>query len=128
MAVYHRTAKAELKVIGRLATELGVPEKNTMTETKSRNTMEHAIDLAELLCQRKNRRIGPVSSALHMLRSDRAFRKQFSEDTIVPIPVGHIYSLRRYNLKSLIPSAGTLSTSSSALHEWIGIIWYSMRY
>ncbi len=90
--------------------------------------MEHAINLAELLSQTKNRRIGLVTSALHMLRSDSTFTKQFPEDTIVPIPVGHIYSRPRYNLKSLIPSAGALSTSSNALHEWIGIVWYSMRY
>jgi len=59
---------SEAEVMRRLAAKLGVPEKNTMTETKSRNTMEHAINLAELLSETKNRRIGLVTSALHMLR------------------------------------------------------------
>lgn len=99
-----------------------------MTETKSRNTIEQVDNLAKMLSQRKNRRIGLVTSALHMFHSDRAFRRQFPEDTIVPIPVGHIYSSPRCNIKSVIPSAGALSTSGDALHEWIGIVRYSMSY
>ena len=120
--------ESEAEVMRRLAAELGVPGEKTMTEGKSRNTMEQAINLAELLSQTKNRRIGLVTSALHMLRSDRAFRKRFPDDTIVPIPVDYIYSPPRYNLGSFVPSAGALLTGSYALHEWIGIVWYSIRY
>jgi uncharacterized SAM-binding protein YcdF (DUF218 family) len=121
-------SEKEAEVIGRVTAKLGVLGKKTMTETNSHNTMEHAIELTELLSQKKNRRIGLVTSAFHMLRSAGAFRKQFSADTIVPVPEGHVHSPQRYNLKSLVPSAGASSISSNARHEWIGIVWYSMRY
>jgi uncharacterized SAM-binding protein YcdF (DUF218 family) len=55
-------------------------------------------------------------------------RKQLPNDTIVPIPVNYIYSPDQYNLISFVPSADAFATSNYALHEWIGIIWYFMRY
>jgi uncharacterized SAM-binding protein YcdF (DUF218 family) len=90
--------------------------------------MENASELAKLLSSTEKRRIGLVTSALHILRSEKAFRKQFPNDTIVPIPVNYIYSPDQHNLRSFVPSADALSTSNYALHEWIGIIWYFMRY
>lgn len=52
--------------------------------------------------------------------------KREAEDTILPIPVGYTYSLSEYNITSIIPSAEGLSTSSYAIHEWIGMIWYKV--
>lgn len=116
------------EVMKNLALELGVQENRIITEIRSCNTMEHAAELAKLLSPTEKRQIGIVTSALHMLRSEQVFRKQFPKDTIEPIPVNYIYCPRRYNLKSFIPSASALATSTYALHEWTGIVWYLIRY
>ena len=116
-------------VMKELARELGVEESKIITETKSGTTMENATELAKLLHPAEQRRIGLVTSALHMLRSEKTFKKQFPNDTIVPIPVNYIYSPDwYYYLKRFIPSASTFSKSNSAIHEWIGIVYYSIRY
>jgi len=90
------------EVMKSLALELGVQENRIITDTRSRNTMENAAELAKLLSSTEKRRIGLVTSALHMLRSEKTFRKRFPKDTI--------------------------ATSTYALHEWIGIVWYLIRY
>ena len=95
---------------------------------RQHTTMENATELAKLLPPAKQRRIGLVTSALHMLRSEKTFKKQFPNDTIVPIPVNYIYSPGWYHLEGFVPSTYTLSKSNSAIHEWIGIVYYSIRY
>ena len=115
-------------VMKELARELGVEESKIITETKSGTTMENATELAKLLHPEEQRRIGLVTSALHMLRSEKTFKKQFPNDTVVPIPVNYIYSPDWYYLKGFVPSINTLLKSNYAIHEWIGIIYYSIRY
>jgi uncharacterized SAM-binding protein YcdF (DUF218 family) len=125
-----RSTDNAAEVMKALAIELGVQKSKIMTETKSRNTMQNAAELAGLLPSAKRRRIGLVTSALHMLRSEKVFKKQFPDDTIVPIPVDYI-SKRAPNvpkLRYLIPSTDALSDSNNAIHEWIGIAWYFIRY
>lgn len=120
--------KSEAEVMGALALELGVPEDRIVTETKSRNTMENGAELAKLLSSAKARRIGLVTSALHMPRSVKVFRRQFPNDTIVPVPMNSIYSPDWDSLRSYIPSSESLAKSNDAIHEWIGMVWYAVRY
>jgi len=116
------------EVMKTLACELGVQESKIITETRSGTTMENATELAKLLPPTEQRRIGLVTSALHMLRSEKTLKKQFPNDTIVPIPVNYIYSPDWYYLKGFVPSTNTLLKSNYAIHEWIGIVYYSIRY
>lgn len=116
------------EVMKELAHELGVQESKIITETRSGTTMENATELAKLLRPTEQRRIGLVTSALHMLRSEKTFKKQFPDDTIVPIPVNYIYSPDWYYPEGFVPSTSTLLKSNSAIHEWIGIVYYSIRY
>lgn len=116
------------EVMKTLARELGVQESKIIIETRSGTTMENATELAKLLPPTEQRRIGLVTSALHMLRSEKTLKKQFPNDTIVPIPVNYIYSPDWYYLKGFVPSTNTLLKSNYAIHEWIGIVYYSIRY
>lgn len=106
------------------AISLGVPADKIITEPKSRNTMEHTVELAKLFPPALGLKIGIVTSAFHMPRSVRLFQKKFPSDAIIPLPVGHIYSPIKYDIESLIPSSHTLSKSSYAIHELLGMIWY----
>jgi uncharacterized SAM-binding protein YcdF (DUF218 family) len=112
----------------RLACELGVPESDIITERKSGTTMENAAELAKLHRSAEQRRIGLVTSALHMLRSEKTFKKHFPNDIIVPIPVNYLYSPDWYYPECFVPSTGSLSKSNYAIHEFIGMVYYSIRY
>jgi uncharacterized SAM-binding protein YcdF (DUF218 family) len=120
--------ETEAGVMKILAIELGVREDKIIIEDKSQNTMENATNLKKLLPPQKHRKIGLVTSALHMPRSARVFRQVFPEATIVPIPVGYRYTPSKRFLSKMIPSSLALQTSTEAIHEWIGMIWYKIRY
>lgn len=116
------------EVMKAFAIELGVSEDKIIAEDKSQNTMENCTKLKMLLTPKKQRNIGIVTSAWHMPRSQHVFRKVFPEDTIVPIPVGYLYEPQKGYLKKVIPSARDLQMSTEAVQEWIGMLWYKIRY
>jgi uncharacterized SAM-binding protein YcdF (DUF218 family) len=116
------------EVMKAFAMELGVTEDKIITEDRSQNTMENCTKLKTLLIPKKHRIIGLVTSASHMPRSQNVFRKVFSEDEIVPIPVAYRYTPEENILKRMIPSARELQNSTEAIHEWIGMFWYKIRY
>jgi len=118
----------EADVMRTMALQLGVPEDKIMTEMTSANTMQNAKRLAELLPARPGRQIGLVTSATHMVRSVRTFASQFRRDTIVPVPVHYQYDPDPWRFKNLRPSVVALERSTEAIHEWIGLRWYSLRY
>jgi uncharacterized SAM-binding protein YcdF (DUF218 family) len=116
----------DAEVMKNLAVTLGIPADKIITEGKSHNTLEHAFEVSKIFPPTAQIHIGILTSALHMPRSVKAFRKRFPEDAIVPIPVNYIYSPFKYRVDNFIPSTEAMSKSYYALHEWIGIIWYSM--
>jgi len=120
--------ESEPEVMRAMALDLGVPQECIITETRSRNTMESAIALAQLLGPGQDRGIGLVTSATHMRRSYAAFTEQLPHDTIVPIPAQYMYYPMGWCTKSFVPYASNLEQSTRALHEWIGILWYALRY
>jgi len=116
------------EVMKAFAIELGVSEDKIIAEDRSQNTMENCTKLKMLLTPKKQRIIGLVTSASHMPRAQRVFKKVFSEDMIVPIPVGYLYEPQKGYLKKVIPSARDLQMSTEAVQEWIGMLWYKIRY
>lgn len=119
---------AEAEVMKALAVNMGVHADTILTETESSNTMQNAACLARLLPAGKGRRIGLVTSATHMLRSEKVFREQFPEDVIIPIPANYMYDRFVWAPGTFVPSVTALQKSTVALHEWIGILWYLLRY
>jgi len=107
---------------------MGVPSEKILAETQSGNTVENAVRLAALLPAEGKRCIGLVTSATHMLRAEKVFRKQFPDHTIVPVPTNYLYDKTVWSVNQAIPSAGAFEQSTIAIHEWIGILWYSIRY
>jgi len=110
-----------------VAIELGITESQIIEEPNSSNTFENAAELARLIPPDETTRIGVVTSAAHMPRAVAAFHRHFPGDAIVPIPTDY---LRAYTggIRSVIPSASNLDRSTKAIHEWIGIFWYRIRY
>lgn len=121
-------AESEAVVMQAMAVSLGVPEDRTVREPKSRNTMGNAANLAKILPAGEGRRIGIVTSATHMMRSKWVFERVFPRDTIVPMPVYFTYDPPDRIAEKIAPSVSYLERTTVALHEWIGILWYAVRY
>jgi len=118
---------SEAQVMKAMALAMAIPEDRILVETESRNTMENAAELAKRLPPGTGRRIGLVTSATHMWRSEKVFRKHFPGDTIVPLPVYDAYGSAT-GWKHLVPTIGALDQSSKVVHEWVGLLWHSLRY
>jgi uncharacterized SAM-binding protein YcdF (DUF218 family) len=121
-------AESEAATMKAMALHLGIPAEKILVETKSHTTFENLANLTCLLPAGQGRRIGLVTSALHMWRSVRVCAGQFPHDTIVPIPVHYTYNPFGWRVASIVPSSGNFEQSTAALHEWIGWSWYSVRH
>lgn len=121
-------AENEADVMQAMAMAMGVSRERTVVEPHSVNTMMNATGLAEILPKGEGRRIGVVTSAMHMVRSKRVFEQVFPRDTIVPLPVHFLYNPAPWIAPKITPRVGHLDKSTTALHEWIGILWYAVRY
>ncbi len=120
--------ESEAEVMRTMAVSLGVAEDKIVIEPTSCNTMENAANLAKILPKAEGRRIGVVTSATHMMRSVWVFERVFPHDTIVPMPVYFTYDPSRSLQGRIRPSVGNLEKTTVALHEWIGVLWYALRY
>lgn len=121
-------AESEAEVMKAMAIAMGVSEDRILAETRSHNTMQNAACLAELLPAGQDRQIGLVTTATHMLRSVKVFERHFAGDTIVPIPANYTSGSRLWMFDSFVPSSRCLERSTVALHEWLGLLWYWVRY
>jgi len=112
---------SDADAMARAAMDLGAPEKDIRIENMSRNTLESARAVKDMI---KGNRIVLVTSAFHMKRSVALFKKQGFE--VVPAPAGFRSGQRPFTVFSIIPSAESLSSSSLALAEHLSLGWYSM--
>jgi len=115
----------EAAVMARMAEGLGVPKEKIRLDEKSEDTYQHAVELDKMFSD-KNIRIGLVTSAYHMKRSEVEFRKYFKN--VTPLLAGYLYSspvgtpALRY-----IPQSVRLFDNTLILREFIGRLWYSMK-
>lgn len=108
-----------------LETELSVPVR--WLEERSRNTAENASYTAELLRKESIAAIILVTHAAHMPRATEAFEGQGVRVYAAPTGrrTGHRTSA---SVLDWLPSSGALDRSRVALHEFLGRIWYRIRY
>lgn len=114
---------------------LAVPPKAMILQDRSRNTYEDAVYSAQILKERGITRILLVTSAMHMPRSVALFEKQGLQ--VIPAPTDYTVSeeqwksITTFNLQAqliaLIPSAGNLNLTTSALKEYVGMLVYWLR-
>jgi uncharacterized SAM-binding protein YcdF (DUF218 family) len=116
---------SEAEVMANLAEELGVPKEKIRIEPNSKNTSDNARELNKMFGNKKIS-IGLVTSAFHMKRSEREFKKYF--DNVTPLPAHYLYSspggsvVIRY-----MPQSEELYKTSLAIKEIIGQFWYKLR-
>lgn len=117
--------RTEAEVMADAAERLGVPRDRLLIDPLSENTRGHAVEADRRIAD-KNLRIGLVTSAYHLKRSEREFRAYFAN--VEPIPsdflAGHSKGLKAVDF---VPNAGSLFKSAVALHEMAGNLWYRLK-
>lgn len=136
-AIEWKTPKlaAEAEIMRDLLVLLGVPREAVWLEPKARNTYENARFSARILEEKGVKRALLVTSAIHMPRSARLFRKQGVD--VIPAPTDYIVTegdfefLRRPDIRTqiylLIPDARRLVWTEQALKEYMGLLVYRLR-
>lgn len=120
-----RHSEAEL-MRDSLVEDFNVPVK--WVEQKSLNSAENAIYTHEMLSADGVKHIILVTHTHHMARSAEIFKRQGFEVT----PASTKFSRRRDDVnKSLshyLPGVHALQASRESLHEYLGMLWYALRY
>ncbi len=94
-------------------------------ESDSINTNQNAILSAQLLRQENIQQIFLVTDAIHMPRARWAF--EHAGLHVVPVPSQFVAS-DDFQLARFIPNAQSLKNSHYAIHEWLGLLVYRLRY
>jgi len=105
---------------------LGIPARNIITGTGSRNTLENKAEVVELLRKTGGDSIILVTSALHMPRAVWLFSK--AGFTVTPAPTDFEVVPNPFTLKRILPDAEALENSSRALREVLGLAAYRMGF
>lgn len=94
-------------------------------ESNSINTNQNAILSAQLLRKENIQQILLVTDAIHMPRARWAF--EHAGLRVAPVP-SHFVASGDFHLASFIPNAQSLKNSHYAIHEWLGLLVYRLRY
>jgi uncharacterized SAM-binding protein YcdF (DUF218 family) len=96
------------------------------TEEESRNTWQNARYSGRILEREGIRRVLLVTHAWHMPRAVASFRGQGLDP--VPAPTGFTGMPTGDAVSDWVPSSKGLRASYWALHEYLGLAWYRLRY
>lgn len=109
--------------------QLGLPAAAVMSETKSANTHDHAVNLCPPLASLGVSRVLLVTSATHMPRAMAVFRRECPRLDVVPAPTDYRRPVNpddgwRVRTPAMLPSPYAVVAITEALHEYIGLAYY----
>lgn len=119
----NRNRESEASTASKLLASLGASPESHVIETESHNTWENASFLVSVL---EPKTIYLVTSAFHMRRSIECFRAFGFRP--IPVPTDFRAWARPYVFWDFLPSSTSLDDSTAALHEFIGRVFYRIRY
>jgi uncharacterized SAM-binding protein YcdF (DUF218 family) len=122
----YRGSGSEAQIARNILTSLGIPDSIIITEDESRNTSENVMNVKELIKKYGFRQPVLVTSAFHMERSIRQFKKV--NQPVIPYPTGYLVNIHsQFEPYQLWPNAEATVKMQMALKEYLGIIasaWY----
>jgi len=104
----------------------GVPEAMVHAEVVASNTWQNAVYIKKILEKQGIHRIVLVTSAWHMPRSLWCFKAQGLD--VIAAPTDYLTKQATYDVRSYFPHWNVLAESGTALHEYLGLLWYRLRY
>lgn len=105
---------------------IGIPKNFIIVEPLSRNTFENVENIKKILQEKKWQKIGVITSAVHMPRAMKIFKRQKIQANA--LPTNYYADWTPYSWFDFLPSAHELEQSFSALHEYVGIVYYKLYY
>ncbi|GAQ95714.1 hypothetical protein TAGGR_3190 [Thermodesulfovibrio aggregans] len=99
--------------------ELGVEPEKIIEEDKSRDTYQNALYVSEICKERNFRKVIVVTSAYHMKRAMKLFKRTGLE--VIPYAADFKRS-NYYNIYSFLPKFSNFAISSKAIREYIALI------
>ena len=121
----YQCQRPEAPVLKRYLFQMGVPEKDIYTDSKSRNTYENADDVKNLCAKMTCNKIILITSAFHMKRAVYAF-KHAGLTNIVPAPTDYKVNRTCYNFMDYMPNIEALDNTYRAMHEYVGMLYYKL--
>jgi uncharacterized SAM-binding protein YcdF (DUF218 family) len=111
----------------RFLIDLGVPEDKIIVDDRSRDTIESGR-FSKILCDERGfKKPLLVTSAYHMKRAMFSFRK--AGLAVVPLPAGfETWPGKVYGWVDYLPSANALEKTAAAIHEYLGLFFYTIAY
>ncbi|MDX8394082.1 MAG: YdcF family protein [Mariprofundales bacterium] len=107
--------------------ELGIDEQRINIEEQSTNTWENAVYIKKQLAARGINTVVLVTTAWHMRRSVYCFSEQGLH--VIAAPCDYTSNLTGVdNVLDYMPEWNTFADSCNALHEYLGLLWYRIRY
>lgn len=120
--------ESESSVYKRELTALGIPAENIIIEEKSRNTRENAVYIRKMMEEAKERRAVLITSAFHMLRSVKTFDDGERGMVFYPAPCDFMAKSEPENFFDYIPKYSNFKKLGILLKEYVGIVYYKIRY
>ncbi len=119
---HHNIAEAD--IAGKWLQKMGVPGKDIVLEKQAQTTYENGVYVQKWLQKHDYEKIYLVTSAVHMPRSIAVFKD--AGVNLIPVPAGYMYN-HKLGWLDYLPNRFALTANMSALHEWLGIIWYKIN-
>ena len=116
--------KPEGEYLKNFAVARGVAEENIILTDEAQNTEEEAIVIKKLM-PNKNSKIILVTSAFHMSRAEKIFKKK--NINVTPYPVDFINTVTETTIMDFLPSSYALNKTSIFVREIIGRIYYLIK-
>ncbi len=110
-----RTESTDMKDI---LMDFGIPKENIIEENRSRNTVENALYVKEIMEAKGIKKILLVTAAVHMRRAMMIFNRVGIQ--AIPVPCLHKASERKYKLGDFIPEVGAMNGMNSLFKEFMG--------
>jgi len=106
----------------KLALALGVPKKDIIVCPEPKDTEDEALAAKKIIAEKP---FILVTSAYHMPRAFQWFKKENLHP--IPAPTYHLASLKQQNYLDIF-SIAALVRSTIAFHEYLGILWQTIKY
>lgn len=110
---------SEAEAVKAVLVELGVRKAHILLEEGSKDTEENARFVFRVSFEKKLSRPVLITSAFHMKRALRLFKRYFPE--VIPYPSDFL-SERSYSSLSFLPSPKNLYDIGLALKEYLGLL------
>ena len=121
------TDTAIAPIAARFLVDLGIPSSMVLMESQSRDTYENALYSLRICKQKGYTRPILVTSGYHMKRAVFCFQSVGLK--VTPFPCGFtVWPEKPLHWRLLLPSADSLQAVAMGLHEWMGRLYYWIRY